>query len=149
MEDLIKKHEGLIHSLVNKAVNTFGMDEDDALSEAYFTCFKAVESYNPQLSKLSTWLYKKIQGRLIDLRSRKYYKNKNLGDDIPQDSYINRSMNDLIDSVDSSSAYVMRLVLDGKYDRVTHIKEHLNNIGWKQTVIRKTMKNVTMLVGEF
>ena len=142
----------LLFKMASNAVDRFGMERNEALSEAYIAYRKALDSYDPESgTKFSTWVYTKVRYHFMELSRTDQRRNERcalLTDDaemeIEDRTYDQFHFPDLSDE----AKFVIKLVIDSPkelYQRILkdprpsqykrHIKQYLLQHQWLRSEI--------------
>ena len=111
---------GLISEMTYRFWKAHGGDLDDLKAQANLIFIKAVDSHNPQKSKLTTWVAISIKKGLLYYMRRKWYKpthisivdlvNNNF--EFESKSNENFSVMELLDEMECDAHIVLQLFLD-------------------------------------
>lgn len=80
-EELYYEYYAKVNSYIRNKINNRA-DAEDLTQESFEYCYRAYESFDPEKSSISTWLY-----LIVNSRVKNYYRDKKLNEDI--DEYSN------------------------------------------------------------
>ncbi len=162
--------EPLIFRLVNRFVDRYNYDYDEALGIARLAYMQAYCSYDYKVAAFTTWLWWKVWSRLMDAKKRDARRaaktrflsidveNQNrtgmVRDSIPERKSFDRQT--LVDRLGPEGKLVMRMVLDspgalrsafGIRETRKVLRRRLLDMGWIPAEVRRVFAEVRTVMG--
>jgi RNA polymerase sigma-70 factor (ECF subfamily) len=75
-EELYYEYYGKINRYIRNKINN-KTDADDLTQESFEYCYKAYDSFDPERSSISTWLF-----LIVNSRIKNYYRDRKVNDNI-------------------------------------------------------------------
>lgn len=72
-------HQNLVRRIAKSFHITTGLEYEELLSEAWVAYVEAIQTYRPEMSAMTTWIYRNVSQRLINFCSKEH----SLGGQIP------------------------------------------------------------------
>ncbi len=139
MEETYQKFEKMIHSHAQKTAQKFpGICAEELFSEGNYIFLKAVESHDSSRGSLSTWLFQKLRGGMLDF-ALKHSKERarEAGELLAEPEDCSRESGDILHRFGEDAREVVSIALTSP-EALSRglLREILKDMGWSCWKIR-------------